>query len=258
MSVNVVRRVAGWGTDLPGGALRATSIAWAATAVAGAALGLAGVVPLTVAALAWIAQALFLWFVLARAHDVVIAPSRFGRASLVTLLRSSIVALFAMLAFDPPMDARLQWALVVFAIVALVLDGVDGALARRDGETSAHGAWMDQEIDALFVLVLAALVWRSGDVGPWILAAGAWRYAFVALTLALPRMRRELPFSQRRRVVCVVQLAALVGCLSPIIEPPFAAPVAALSLAILSASFTVDILRLSAEPETPVHASQPT
>ncbi|MEM9380455.1 MAG: CDP-alcohol phosphatidyltransferase family protein, partial [Planctomycetota bacterium] len=198
----------------------------------------------------------FLVLVLARARDGALAPARFGRAGHVTLLRSSVVALFAALAFEPPSDASVQWALVVFAIGALVLDGVDGALARRDGDTSALGAWMDQEIDALFVLALAALVWRSGDVGPWILAAGAWRYAFLALTLVSPRMRRELPFSRRRRVVCVVQLGALVGCLSPILEPPLAAPIAALSLVILSASFTADIVRLAAEPHPSRSAPQ--
>ena len=41
------------------------------------------------------------------------------------------------------------------------LDGVDGWLARRSGIASAFGARFDMEIDALLILVLAVLAWRS-------------------------------------------------------------------------------------------------
>ena len=49
----------------------------------------------------------------------------------------------------------------------------------RSNEASSFGARFDMETDALLILVLAALVWQHGKAGPWILAAGLMRYAFV-------------------------------------------------------------------------------
>lgn len=60
--------------------------------------------------------------------------------------------------------------LVALTIVALVLDGGDGRVARRTGTTSALGARFDMEVDALLVLVLSLHVAR--DLGPWVLAIG--------------------------------------------------------------------------------------
>ena len=69
-------------------------------------------------------------------------------------------------------------ALVGLAVVALVLDGVDGWVARRTGTVSALGARFDMEVDAFLILVLSVYV--AGSVGPWVLAIGAARYAFWA------------------------------------------------------------------------------
>src|SRR6185437_12999615 len=72
-------------------------------------------------------------------------------------------------------------ALVAYAgMAALVLAGVDGWAARRSGFASRFGARFDMESDALFVLALAALVYRTGQAGAWVLTLGAMRYIFVA------------------------------------------------------------------------------
>ena len=41
------------------------------------------------------------------------------------------------------------------------------------------------ETDAAFTLVLCALVLQAGQAGPWVLAAGLMRYAFVAAARGL-------------------------------------------------------------------------
>ena len=57
-------------------------------------------------------------------------------------------------------------ALVALAVVALVLDAVDGWVARRTGTTSPLGARFDMEVDAFLILVLSVYVAPStGAVG---------------------------------------------------------------------------------------------
>ena len=59
--------------------------------------------------------------------------------------------------------------------VALVLDRVDGLVARRTGTVSDFGARFDMEVDAFLILALSVYVAR--DYGGWVLAIGAARYA---------------------------------------------------------------------------------
>jgi len=53
-----------------------------------------------------------------------------------------------------------------------------------------------------------------------------------------------LPFSQRRRAVCVVQIAVLLVCLTPLMVPPVSSLAAAAALGLLLFSFAVDTLWL--------------
>ncbi|QDV09078.1 CDP-alcohol phosphatidyltransferase [Planctomycetes bacterium Poly30] len=169
---------------------------------------------------------------------------RFGRANQVTMARSSFVAV--LLAFALDADSAVEWTLglALFGVAALVLDGVDGALARRDGTASRFGGWLDQEVDATLIACLSILVWRTGVVGPWILLAGGLRYGFLVLLAVAPRFRAPLPFSQRRRVCCVIQIASLLACLVPFLPLRLKIFVAAFSVAALVASFAIDLVLL--------------
>ena len=129
----------------------------------------------------------------------------------------------------------------IVAIVATVLDGVDGWLARRTAMSSPFGARFDMEVDALLVLALSILVWRYDRTGAWVLLAGLWRYVFVAAGWILPWMRRPLPARVRRQAMCVVQILGLVAAILPIVPPPAQTAAAALTVAALSASFLVDV-----------------
>lgn len=77
--------------------------------------------------------------------------------------------------------------LVPMTAVALALDAVDGWVARRTGTASALGARFDMEVDAFLILVLSVQV--TPAVGPWVLAIGGLRYAFVVAGWLLPWMR---------------------------------------------------------------------
>ena len=166
-----------------------------------------------------------------------------GPANRVTLARSGLVALLA--GFVPAAGAGVPigWPFAL-AIGALMLDGLDGAVARRTGSVSAFGARFDMELDALLGLVLALLVWAYDRAGIWVLLLGIPRYAFVVAARAWPPLRRPLAPSQRRRAVCVVQIATLAGALAPWVGPRLAAPACVLAGLVLYASFGADVREL--------------
>ena len=168
---------------------------------------------------------------------------RFGPANQITTVRALIVALIAAAIGEPPAPAFAVGAVVASA-AATLLDGADGWAARRTNMASAFGARYDMEIDALLILALAILVWQFGKAGAWVIASGLLRYAFVAAGWAWEWMRRPLAPTRRARVVCVIQIAALMIALLPGVTPPGSALVSAAGLAAPTYSFSVDTMRL--------------
>jgi phosphatidylglycerophosphate synthase len=169
---------------------------------------------------------------------------RFGAANSVTLVRVAMAVLL-LGCVGAGTQTELAWWVVGIATLAACLDALDGALARRQGTASAFGARFDMEADAGFVLILSLLAWQFDKAGPWVLAAGLMRYAFVLAGLWFPWLRAGLPPSVRRQAVCVVQVVTLIACLVPIVPVPWSAVLAALGLAALSASFLADIAWLA-------------
>ena len=170
--------------------------------------------------------------------------TRFGAANAVTLLRASIAALFAGLLGPTAPMPNLAWLLAALAAAALLLDGVDGWLARRSGMQSPFGARFDMEVDAFFILILAALAWQFDKAGVWVLLSGALRYGFVGLGRWLPWLNQPLPPRRRRQTACVIQTAVLALCLTPPLIPPVSTLLSAGALGLLAWSFAVDSLWL--------------
>lgn len=183
---------------------------------------------------------LVLWVLLPAHHPF----TRLGPANQVTLARAVLVALLAGLIADPAGPSHAPLA-VVAASLAAALDGLDGPLARHTRMCSPFGCRFDTETDALLILVLSVLAWQFGKAGPWVLAAGAMRYAFAAAGWRLPVLRRPLPPSRRRKVIAVVQTIALIVILAPFVRPPLSEAIALLALLALAGSFARDILLLA-------------
>jgi len=106
---------------------------------------------------------------------------RFGAANFVTLIR--LVLAFSMLAL--PLHLRRPGAgLLLMAFFAL--DGLDGKLARRSGQSSKFGAAFDMETDAFMTGLASIVAVDLGCVGLWMLGVGALRYVFVLVTYKFP------------------------------------------------------------------------
>ena len=134
------------------------------------------------------------------------------------------------------------WWLAVPAAVALALDAVDGPVARRTGTASPAGGRYDMESDAVFVVIIAlAAAWVHG---PWVLLIGVLRYLFVIAAMIMPRLRRSLGFSQRRRLVAALQGIALVVSIVPVVPAPAAVTLLVIAFALLLISFGLDTVAL--------------
>jgi phosphatidylglycerophosphate synthase len=94
----------------------------------------------------------------------------------------------------------------------MLLDSLDGVLARRSGSASAFGAHFDVEVDALLVLVLGALLWQGQRLGAWILWPGLLRYLYV-LVLAVAPARGQEPRSWFGRSAFAAVVAGLLVAL---------------------------------------------
>jgi phosphatidylglycerophosphate synthase len=201
---------------------------------AGVCLGFAG----------WLAGAVYavvMWAVLRSA----LRRSRtrsFGPANGVTLARATLVGCVTAIVAQTLRERESVTALIVIAAVALVLDAVDGHVARRTRTASPLGARFDMEVDAFLILVLSVFV--ANSFGVWVLSIGAMRYAFVAAGWAVPWLRAALPVSMARKTVAAMQGIVLVFAAADVVPRLVAYFAIASALAFLCWSFGRDIVWL--------------
>ncbi len=167
---------------------------------------------------------------------------RLGPADWVTLARVTLAGGVAALTADSFGQPAAVTTVVALAVVALVLDALDGWVARRTHTESALGARFDGEADAFLMLVLSVYV--APSLGVWVLAIGAARYAFLAAGWLLPWMRAALPPRYWRKVAAATQGVALTIAAADVLPWALTNAVLAVSLALLVESFGRDVVWL--------------
>lgn len=172
--------------------------------------------------------------------------TRLGPADVVTVARATLSCAVATLVVESylgrPVAPALVTALVTLAAAALVLDAVDGWVARRTRTTSEFGARFDGEADAFLILLLSVYV--AASVGVWVLAIGAARYVFGAAGWVLPWLRGRLPGRYWRKVVAAVQGVTLTVVAAEVVPDALARGALAVALVLLAESFGRDVLWL--------------
>ena len=161
--------------------------------------------------------------------------SGLGPADGVTLARSVLVGGVAALvagSFTRPVSLG---ALIALATAALVLDAVDGRVARHTRTVSSVGARFDMEVDSALVLILSVSAARS--LGIWVLAVGSVRYARWIAGRLLPWLRGPVPPRYWCKVVAAVQGIALTVVVSGVLPRAVAVLTLLLVAALLAESF---------------------
>ena len=207
---------------------------------------LLGVLSLTTGldAAGWVVGLVAGW---AATHLLTLARLRSDRPEIlppdwITMSRGLLAAGVAALVADAA-DRPLPVPVVVgLASVALVLDAVDGQVARRTGTATPVGARLDGEVDAFLILVLSVAAAR--DYGGWVLAIGAARYAFLVAGWIAPWLAAPLPYRFWRKVVAAVQGITLTVAIADFLPRAIGMAAVGVALLLLAESFGRDVVLL--------------
>ena len=172
-----------------------------------------------------------------RSHQPAILP-----ADWVTLTRAVLIAGVAGLVADSFSRPVPITALVTISAIALVLDAVDGQVARRTGTATPLGARIDGEVDAFLILLLSIAV--SQRYGSWVLVIGAARYALLLAGWLIPWLAAPLPPRYWRKVVAAVQGIVLTVAASGLLDRVAGMIAVAVALLLLAESFGRDVVWL--------------
>ncbi len=163
-------------------------------------------------------------------------------ADWVTVTRGLLIAGVAGLVADSFSRPVPVTALVTLSTVALVLDTVDGQVARRTGTATALGARIDSEADAFLILLLSIAV--SQDYGGWVLVIGAARYALLLAGWLIPWLAAPLPPRYWGKVVAAVQGIVLTVAVSGLLDRRAGMIAVAAALLLLTESFGRSVIWL--------------
>lgn len=100
-------------------------------------------------------------------------PLLIGYANWVSIIR--LVTIIIVFIFYESIDEQV---LFYIFLVAILLDGLDGFLARKFGHVSQFGGVLDMETDALLVLILSWIHVDMQSIGWWLLIPGGFRYIY--------------------------------------------------------------------------------
>jgi len=134
-----------------------------------------------------------------------------GYANRVTFLRwMMLLLLFAF-------SGQLSNVQIAFGFLGLILlDGLDGFLARHYHHETLLGASFDMETDALFVCMASVLLCEKGLTDQWILLIGFLRYFYIVLVYFL---NMHLLPEKRTRFGPAIGVLLFIGLLLPFVIP---------------------------------------
>lgn len=161
----------------------------------------------------WLAYPPLLAFVAAVCFFILVAQSRgawtpegnFGLPNAITTVRLCLT-MGLLFGYQHQTGA----VLAVVALANVLLDAIDGWLARHTGQSSEFGAHYDIEADALLVLTLTVILFSRGVAGSWVIIAGLWRYLYVLAPVCFPTPVGQAPRSRHGRIVYVLMMVCFM------------------------------------------------
>ena len=209
------------------GTVLALSLFWALASIS----QVLALFPALVVGLVWTGEVAYLLQQADGSAEASVPP--IGLANGVTMVRGGLYAVVAGFVFVPP-GTPLDWVPAGAYGVGVLLDKLDGSLARTVGTRSALGERLDMAFDAfgLAVAPLVAVLW--GLLPVWYLSLSAARYVFRAGVLwrqarGLPV--RDLPESDLRQYLAAFQMVFVTVALVPQAPTPLVKAVAPFAIA---------------------------
>jgi CDP-diacylglycerol---glycerol-3-phosphate 3-phosphatidyltransferase len=173
-----------------------------------------------------------------------------GAADLISLFRGGLIALLAGFLFQTgPGPGRAApealWLPAGLYLAAVILDAVDGWVARATGSTTRLGERLETEVDALGLLTASALAVWTGRAPVIFIAAGVGYYLLqAAIGLRRAMGRPILPIAPRpgARTAAGCAMGFTVAILTPAFEAPALYPAAWAITVALAIGFVQDWL----------------
>jgi len=139
------------------------------------------------------------------------------------------------LALPDAVPELMAWSLASAGAVAGAIIGVENWLTEKIAAAGPFSRRLAREAHGLLVLALALLLWRSGRVEAWVLAAGAIHYLVMVISFAgatRPEPLRCPPWP----LVDFAVIIALAGALVPMVPPLYAGALCGLATILAIAS----------------------
>jgi CDP-diacylglycerol--glycerol-3-phosphate 3-phosphatidyltransferase len=168
---------------------------------------------------------------------------KLGLANHSGLLRGVLLAWLAGFIFSPWPEGWLAWIPGVLYTAAILIDYVDGIIARVTRHTSVLGQALDTELDALGILVAPALGIWWGQLPIWYALVALAYYAFEFGKWLRTRQGsplHPLPPSAIRRPMAGIQMGFISAILWPVLHPPLTTAAATLVMIPFVAVFLRD------------------
>jgi len=197
--------------------------------------------PAVAASLVWAGQ---LWYVGRTLGPGPVLGRLLGLANLLTLARGALLAVVAGF-LVVPRGTTLAWVPALVYGAAVVLDQVDGTVARTIGEETAVGKQLDVAFDTFGFVVapLVAVLW--GQLPVWYLSLSAARYFYrggLAWRRHTGRPVFDRPDDNLGRYLAGVQMVFITAALAPAVPTTLVWTAAPLVLALSLAVFVRDFL----------------
>lgn len=154
-----------------------------------------------------------------------------GAANLLTLGRAALIAAMAGFLFQgPPGDGRgdwLRWAPGCLYFLAVMMDYLDGWVARATGTVTRLGESLDTEIDALGLLVASLLLVAGGKAPTVFVSVGIGYYGIRAarrIRMWAGRWIGEVKPRADARMVAGCEMGFAAVALLPVLSPGATTP----------------------------------
>lgn len=149
----------------------------------------------------------FAYLLLTKRNLLIGDDFKISRANLITLSRHDLLMILVLVSI------YINHTLIgISASLIALLDLLDGYYARKDQNSTLLGEYLDKEVDALFVLMMSAMIFHFELLPVWIIAVGLLRFVYVMiLPLIKSRDLKEYKF-RFGRVIAVMLMIGLIGC----------------------------------------------